>query len=582
MWEHFRNFYARHTRRPLRVWFDSAYRLPLTGVEERTGIDSRRAEDALQFLLHSRAVDATALGRPHAISYAELGLVHSAEYLESLSNPRVLADIFAVDVSDVVPDELIRTYRLGCGGTLAAARDALKEARPNLNLFGGFHHARPDRGVGFCPLNDVVVAVRVLRREGLKGTVAVLDLDAHPPDGTAACLRPEDNVWVGSLSGVDWAPPRSVHETVLPQGCDDKRYLAELDTLLGKMPKAALTFVLAGGDVLAHDRLGALGLTLEGARTRDLNVLKALGGRPSVWLPAGGYGSNAWKALAGTGLALALGSEAPIPAEYDPLSQRFHFIAKGLSAEDLGSAGTLSESDFPELYGPSQAAQHRLLGFYTAEGIELAWEKFGLLDVLRRLGYRDLRVELGQRGKADQTRLLGVDVDTGEEHPLVELAVEKKTIGTREFLFINWLSLRHPRAKFSDKRPQLPGQEVPGLGLAREAALMTGLVAGRLGFDGVAFCPSWYHMAFAARHTSRFFNAERQGRFEALVRDTAAIPLLEVTNAVAQGRVRLNGQPYQWEPDEMIRWLDKAQIPEDRERVAAERESSRFTVVSAA
>ena len=417
MWERLRSLFVRHARRPFRVWFDSAYRLPLTGVEERTGIDSRRAEDALQFLLHSRAVDATEWGRPSAVTYAELGLVHSPEYLESLSSPRVLADIFAVDVSDVVPDELIRTYRLGCGGTLAAARDALKEKRANLNLFGGFHHARPDRGIGFCPLNDVVVAVRVLRREALKGTVAVLDLDAHPPDGIAACLQPADEVWVGSLSGVDWVAPTSVHETVLPKGCDDKRYLAELDTLLEKMPKAALTFVIAGGDVLAHDRLGALGLTLDGARTRDLKVLNALDGRPSVWLPAGGYGSSAWKVLAGTGLALAFGSDTPIPAEYDPLSQRFHFIAKGLSAEDLGSAATLSESDFPELYGPSGATQQRLLGFYTAEGVELAWEKFGLLEVLRRLGYRNLRVELGQRGKADQTRLLGIDVDTGKEHP---------------------------------------------------------------------------------------------------------------------------------------------------------------------
>jgi acetoin utilization deacetylase AcuC-like enzyme len=578
MWERLKGLYAQHTRRPLRVWFDTAYRVPLTGMEERTGIDPRRAEDALQFLLHSHAVTTETLGRPTPVTYAELALVHSPEYLESLVDPRVLAEIMAVDVSDVVPDELIRTFRLGCGGTLEAARDALKEQRPNLNLFGGFHHARPGRGIGFCPLNDVVVAIRVLRREGFTGKVAIIDLDAHPPDGTAACLRAEDDTWQGSLSALAWQPPPEVHEVVLPKGCDDERYLKELELLLGQMPKAELTFVLAGGDVLAGDRLGILGLTLGGIRKRDLAVLKALGDRASVWLPAGGYGPAAWKVLAGTGLALAFETETEVPKGYDPLSQRFHLISKGLTAEELGSAGVISESDFPELYGHSHKAQPRLLGFYTAQGIELGWERYGLLEILRRLGYRTLRVELGRRGEADQVRLFGSDVDTQHEHVLVELALQRKTIGEGEFLFVNWLSLRHPRAKFSDKRPQLPGQDVPGLGLAREASLMIALVAERLELDGVAFCPSWYHMAFAARRTTRFVSPERQGRFEALVRDTAKLPLLQVTNAVAQGRVLLNGQPYAWEPDEMVRWLDPKRSEADTEQVAAERARCHFTV----
>src|SRR5438874_280819 len=89
-------------------------------------------------------------------------------------------------------------YRLPLGyvgsGTLEAAREMLSPAnrrrvgRRALNLLGGFHHARPDVAAGFCPVNDIAVAVAAAREEGFQGRVLVLDLDAHPPDGTAACL----------------------------------------------------------------------------------------------------------------------------------------------------------------------------------------------------------------------------------------------------------------------------------------------------------------------------------------------------------------------------------------------------------
>ena len=101
-------------------------------------------------------------------------------------------------------------------------------------------------------------------------------------------------------------------------------------------------------------------------------------------------------------------------------------------------------------------------------------------------------------------------------------------------------------------------------------------VARRLDLDGVAFRPSWYHTAYSARHRGRFINAKRQGRFEALIRDLSGLSLLEATNAVAEGRVKLNGHPYTWEADDMAHWLGD-QPPEDVE-TAAEREGSHFTV----
>ena len=107
------------------------------------------------------------------------------------------------------------------------------------------------------------------------------------------------------------------------------------------------------------------------------------------------------------------------------------------------------------------------------------------------------------------------------------------------------------------------------------------LIATRLVLDGVAFRPSWFHMAWAARHGARFVDSKRQGRFEALCRDLREVPLLEATRAVAEGKVLLNGAPYAWEADEMVRWLNPLHDEADRAAIAAEREGSHFTLAPA-
>lgn len=574
-----RAFIARGLGRLPRVYFDEAYRLPISGVEAGLdALETRRADDALHYLLKVGAVPATEVINPEPATYEELSWVHRGEYLESLHDANVLAGLFAVDPSDVYVDELLRTLRLAVGGTVEAARYVLKRNGAAVNLFGGFHHAAPSRGGGFCALNDVAVAVAAVRRDGFKGKVAVLDFDFHPPDGTALCLGEDPSVWLGSVSGADWGPLPGVDETLLAPGTSDTGYLAAVESLLGRMPEAALVFVLAGADVLNGDRLGRFQVSLGGIRRRERMVAQRLGHRAQVWLPAGGYSSHAWKVLAGVGLTLAFNTEEAIPADYDPLVARMNRISRSLKAEDLGSAPFLSEADVAGALGFAPKTKQKLLGFYTTEGVEYALERYRLLPILRRLGFRNLRVVFDLVSPSERARLLGVDATTGVEHVIIELEVERRTLGTGTFLFVNWLSLRNPRAHFSKLRPQLPGQEVPGLGVAREMTQILTLMAKRLSLDGVAFRPSWFHMAWAARHGTRFVDPARQGRFEALVRDLREVPLLEATRALADGRVKLNGEPYCWEPDEMVRFRDEKDIPSDSAAVALERERCHFTL----
>jgi acetoin utilization deacetylase AcuC-like enzyme len=563
-------------RRRLPIWYDVAYRLPLPAVEAQAGVEPRRADLVVWYLLDRSAISTEALRAPARIGYAELARVHTPEHLESLSRPETLARIYAVDPSEVSVNEVMDTVRLACGATLEAARTALETRGPALNLLGGFHHAAPDHGGGLCPVNDIAVAVATLRHEGFAGRVAVLDCDAHPPDGTAACLRGDAASWIGSLSGSDWGRLEGVDEVLLPEHTGDTAYLAALDGLLERMPRPQLAFVIAGGDVLAGDRMGRLGMTLAGARTRDLLLLRALDGIASVWLPGGGYSHDSWKALAGTALALLQGSRRPITDD-DPLRGRFAAISAGLQQQLLRGDLDLSEEDIEVSLGVRPSTRPMLLGYYTTEGIEYALFRFGLLDFLQRLGYHEFRLAIEpEPSGGDRVHLHGRA--DGREWLLVDLVLERRLVEGRPILYVHWLSLRNPRAQFGDRRPQMPGQEVPGLGLAREVSEILSRIAERLGLEGVAFRPAWYHTAYAGRHHFRFVDPVRQGRFEALQRDLASLPLLEASLAIADGRVSLDGRPYSWEADEMIFWLEPHAQHEDR--VAAERERVRFTVAA--
>ncbi len=558
--------------RSLRVWHHPTYRLPLTSLEPRAGMEPRRSDLAAWYLEDTGAVAWSSFRRPGRVDYRDLARVHTPAWLESLSDVEVLARVFGVDPWDVPVDELLATVRHACGATVAAARGTLADRRPHLNLLGGFHHAAPDRGAGLCAVNDVAVALAVARAEGFAGRVAVLDLDAHPPDGLAACFRGDPAVWIGSLSGSDWGPLPGVDETLLPADSGDVPYLEALDALLARAPRPDLAFVIAGGDVLAGDRMGRLELSLEGVRQRDGRVTRRLAGVPQVWLSGGGYGPDAWRALAGSALVLAGQARRPVLPDADPLRWHFSRIAQRMDTRRLGGEAWLTAAELDEALGVRRPEARRLLGFYTVEGLEYSLETYGLLPQIRRLGYQDLRVTLDEATSGERLRLLGRA--GGDEHLLVEAVLAREAVEGQPMLFVQWLTLRNPRVPFTALRPRLPGQDVPGLGLAREAGEMLLRIARRLDLAGVAFRPAHFHVAYTARYRLRMLDPIQQGRFEAIQRDLGHLPLSVVTGAIADGRVLLDGHPWSWEPGLMAFRFEET--PSARLLADAERERTRF------
>jgi acetoin utilization deacetylase AcuC-like enzyme len=214
---------------------------------------------------------------PDEATLEDLALVHSDDYLG-----RLAADSLSVTEQRRlgVPwsPRLWRRSRLAVQGTLLAARAALEDGLA-ANLAGGTHHAFADHGEGFCVLNDVAIAIRVLQRERAIERALVIDLDVHQGNGTASIFAGDGTVFTFSMHGERNYPLEKISSTLdvgLADGLDDEAYLGVLQENLECIAArctADIAFYLAGVDVVRGDRYGRLALTEDGLRRRERLVL---------------------------------------------------------------------------------------------------------------------------------------------------------------------------------------------------------------------------------------------------------------------------------------------------------------------
>lgn len=235
---------------------------------------------------------------PGVVSYHDLAEVHTTDYLDQLRSGEL--DVraqrrFGLPFNAEVLDRARHTV----AGSIDAGRIALDDGLA-ANLAGGSHHARPDAAAGYCLLNDVAVAIRVLRREGRIRRALIIDLDVHQGDGNALFFRDDPDVFTFSVHARRNFPARKVPSSLdlsLEDGVADDEYLALLDEHLPAVVDRArpdLAFYLAGVDPHLDDRLGRLALGREGLHLRDRRVFAELWrrGLPAAVVLAGGYGAT--------------------------------------------------------------------------------------------------------------------------------------------------------------------------------------------------------------------------------------------------------------------------------------------------
>jgi acetoin utilization deacetylase AcuC-like enzyme len=249
-------------------------------------------------LLADGILDPADILRPEPLEVRTLELVHTREYLDKLEASR-LSGAEQRRLGMPWSEALWQRSRLASAGTLLAARAALEHGLGG-NLAGGTHHAFADHGEGFCVLNDVAIAIRKLRTEDEIERAAVIDLDVHQGNGTAAIFENDDEVFTFSMHGernYPLAKMRSNLDVPLNDGVGDAEYLGVLQRHLPTVldgARADLVFYLAGVDVAAGDRYGKLALTEAGIRLRDRHVIEAVRSRgmPLVIVLAGGYAAT--------------------------------------------------------------------------------------------------------------------------------------------------------------------------------------------------------------------------------------------------------------------------------------------------
>jgi acetoin utilization deacetylase AcuC-like enzyme len=312
---------------PFKIVYSDAYYLPI-GEHVFPAAKYRLVHDRL---LKSGIAEPADFIVPEKAEDRDILLVHGADWVYKLQTGTLSA---REELQMEVPfsDELVDAFWLSAGGSILAGRRALDDGLA-INLGGGFHHAFPDHGEGFCMINDVAVAIRRLQKDKLIERAIVIDCDVHQGNGTAVIfghklalaqvsqplpsvgaptLRKTEHGSIRELShdGTDvftislhqennyptWKPPSSI-DVNLPDGIDDEHYLGWLDNVVSSALRQfspQLISYVAGADPYKYDQLGGLNLTIDGLKRRDHFVFRVAKARgiPLMVTLAGGYAQD--------------------------------------------------------------------------------------------------------------------------------------------------------------------------------------------------------------------------------------------------------------------------------------------------
>ena len=242
-------------------------------------------------------LDGLELKEPPAASDEDLIRVHDQEYVKRVTQGK-LSTAEIREIGFPWSELMVERSKRSAGATISACISALEDGI-SVNLAGGTHHAYANKGSGFCVFNDAAVASKYL--QNLRNmNVAIIDLDVHQGNGTAAILGKDPSCYTLSLHGEKNFPFRkeSSHLDVgLSDGCSDDEYLLHLAHALNQMEsefKPDMLIYLAGADPHEGDRLGRLKLSLKGLCLRDQMVLDFAKTHdlPIAIAMAGGYGIN--------------------------------------------------------------------------------------------------------------------------------------------------------------------------------------------------------------------------------------------------------------------------------------------------
>jgi acetoin utilization deacetylase AcuC-like enzyme len=257
------------------VAFDPIYVLPLP---ENHRFPMEKYDLLHRQLIHEGTCEPEDFFSPTSIDYDSVTAIHNKVYVEHLKGLELTkAEIRKIGFP--ISQQLIDREFIIAGGTLSGSLKALKGGIA-FNIAGGTHHAFSSHGEAFCLLNDQAIAAQYLLEKKLAKKILIIDLDVHQGNGTAEIFQKEDQVFTFSMHGKKNYPfkkEKSDLDIGLEDKTNDKTYLEILKEVLPKLLKNVkpdFIFYLSGVDILKSDRLGRLGVSIQGCKERDQMVLK--------------------------------------------------------------------------------------------------------------------------------------------------------------------------------------------------------------------------------------------------------------------------------------------------------------------
>jgi histone deacetylase 11 len=296
----------------MKIVYSEHFDINFGGLEKLHPFDARKYSRAWKRVLelHSLQISVT-----EPITDDALLQVHSQSYLDSLKSPATLAQALEIPMIAMLPYRLteaavLRAMRYGVAGSVLGAREALADGLV-FNLSGGYHHAKPDLGEGFCLFNDIALALTSVLSE--TETALYIDLDAHMGNGVAHCLAEDARLKhfdmynktiypFGDTRARDRIDSRHPLSASTPGNTYLEILKAELPGFIDNFSGAKLAIYNAGTDVYSGDSLGGLNLSIQDVLERDLFVLSQLYERkiPTLVLPSGGYSEESHRMIAST------------------------------------------------------------------------------------------------------------------------------------------------------------------------------------------------------------------------------------------------------------------------------------------
>lgn len=288
--------------RSIKIAFSFDYYIGIATSNAYQSFDIMKYKKIRDRLIQEKVIKRKQILVPEMVSFKDLALVHSKEYLTSIKDPVRVAQWLRIGPVDPWDSYILEFFRTVTGGTVLAVNYVLKNGGMVFNLGGGFHHAQANRAAGFCLINDVAVAIEKARLKHRIKRILIIDLDYHQGDGNLTLYNDDDDIFTFSMHAAKWieSTKKNNLDILLPHNISGEHYIQILQKNLEPIIDSfvpELVIYIAGSDTFEDDTLCDLNLSRENMLERNLYVknLVNINNVPLVIVAGGGYGPESWK-----------------------------------------------------------------------------------------------------------------------------------------------------------------------------------------------------------------------------------------------------------------------------------------------